>query len=74
MPASFGGYGESVAALFTGDYVFFLVVAPTPWSMDVLAVKTDLSGSKFWTQLNTELPIYGCIFNTDEADMNETKK
>jgi hypothetical protein len=74
MPATFGGYDVSASALFTGDYVLFLIIDPSPWSSDILAEKIDLSGTKFWTELNTALPVYGCILNTKEKDMEEARK
>lgn len=74
MPAVFGGYDMTASALFTGDYVFFLILDPSQWGSDILAVKKNLSGTKFWKDLDTEMNVYGCILNTDETRMNEAKR
>lgn len=74
MAANLGGYDVSASALFTGDYVLFLITDPSQWSSDVLAEKVNLSGTKFWAELDTELPVYGCILNTKEKDMEEARK
>lgn len=74
MPAVFGGYDESAAALFTGDYILFLMLDPTPWDENILAEKIDLTGTAIWESMNTPLSVYGCILNTDEEDMAEAHK
>lgn len=73
-PAAYGGYGDAAATLFAGDYVFFLITDPTPWTSDLLAVKTNLSDAKFWQAMDTNQPIYGCILNTDEDAVAEAQR
>ena len=66
-----GGYDESTAALFTGDYVLFLMLDPSPWDDSILAERIDLTETELWESLNTPLPVYACILNTDEEQMEE---
>lgn len=69
-----GGYDESAAVLFAGDYVLFLMLDPSPWDDDILAERIDLTETELWERMNTPLPLYGCILNTDEEKMEEAKR
>ena len=74
LPAAFGGYGESAGALFTGDYVLFLMLDPDSWNEDILAEKIDLSGTEMWELMKIEMPVYACILNTDEEEIAEAEQ
>lgn len=74
LPEYMGGYTESAAAMFTGDYVLFFMLDPDLWDEDILAEKIDLTGTKLWEEYektNVGMHLYACILNTDETDMEE---
>lgn len=73
-PGPLGEFDESVAPVFLGDYVLFLISRPDRWGTDILASKTNLTGTKFWLDLNRNAPVYGCILNTDEDAMAEAER
>lgn len=73
-PGPLGEFDESVAPVFLGDYVLFLISRPNRWTSDILAVKTNLTGTKLWNDLHTTAPVYGCILNTKEDDMAQAQK
>lgn len=74
MPGHFGGYTDTAAPLFTGDYVLFFMLDPNPWDEDLLVEKINLRGTKLWQMMNTELPLYACILNTKDRDVEEARE
>lgn len=73
-PGPLGEFDDSAAAVFTGDYVLFLISRPGRWTSDLLAVKTDLTDTKLWSDMQTADPVYGCILNTKEEDMAQAQR
>ena len=73
-PGPLGEFDESVVPVFLGDYVLFLISRPDRWTKDILASKTDLTGTKFWFDLNRNEPVYACVLNTDEDAMADAEK
>lgn len=77
VPAYMSSYSESAAAMFTGDYVLFFMLDPAPWNEDVLAIKTDLTGTKLWEEWSATygpMHLYACVLNTNDKDMEEAQR
>lgn len=73
-PEVFGG-GYDMSAMFTGDYVLFLMADPSSYTEDIFISKTNLSESKLWVDAGAGgLPIYGCVLNTKDRDVEEAEQ
>ena len=68
-----GSFDSSV--MFAGEYVLFLISEPSFYMGEIFASKTDLSDSKFWQDAGVErVPIYGCVLNTKDRDVEEAEQ
>lgn len=72
-----GGYDETAAPLFTGDYVLFFMFDPSPWGSEILAKKISLKGTALcdeYDEHNVGASFYACILNTNDKDMEEAQR
>ena len=73
-PDAWGDYSQ-LYAFFTGDYVLFFMLEPERYGEEDLFVSTtDLEGTKIYQDSGIPFPMYACILNTADDDVEDAQR